>query len=816
MSKIVLFEIGEGDFQRGFAVIIRVCEDRNSYSAVITSETFPTFPPAPEIQEIYQNWQSTYCKLGHIQRITIPKVQITNFSSREDCNQAAKVLEMSLNNWLNQPSVRQLERQLLQKIGESEQVNFILQTQDPLIRRLPWHLWDFFQTCYPQAEIILSADYKPSSQNFQNQVKILALFGNSENINIQKDLETLTKLPNAKIDILQEPSKKELTNKLRSQAWDILFFAGHSCSQEGDKSGEIHINQKESLSLQNLQNTLRYAVKKGLKLAFFNSCDGLGLAKKLADLKIPYIVVMREPVPDTVAQHFLEYFLNAFANGESFYLSIHQARERLQEELEDEYPCASWLPVVFQNPAVPELSWPKYNQLRRRLILGLGIACFSLTFLIGNFQREINYLNRTSYGEQILVKPVTTLDKEKGVHEFWWRNYEKAAQYFQNSLNQQPNDPETLIYKNNALIGHKSYSVIVVTVPISINLNIAQEMLRGVAQAQDEINSQGGINGKFLKIKIADDQNDTNIAEKLAHKFVENPEILAVVGHNASNASLAAAPIYEQGKLVMITPTSFSIKLLETGKYIFRTVPEVFYFADALAEYIVIHQGYTKLSVCVDSQAEDNLSFSSQMEGRIINRYRGQIINISCDFSSDNFDPKQIINDALDKRVNGLILAPHVDRINRALEVAKVNKGRLKLFGSATLYTFQTLEVGKEAVNGLTVAIPWHPSAFPGNTFPENARKMWGGNVTWRTAFSYDAMKALIAGLRNSKQPQSREELRQALKRDDFLTYGATNVIRFRPSGDRKINDIPMVLVQVKPSKNSLTGYDFFVIDHTK
>ena len=102
-----------------------------------------------------------------------------------------------------------------------------------------------------------------------------------------------------------------------------------------------------------------------MKLAIFNSCDGLGLARNLADLRIPYTIVMREPIPDIVAQHFLEYFLTVFASGESLYTSVQQARVRLQEELESQYPCASWIPVIFQNPAAALLNYPQPRNFQK-------------------------------------------------------------------------------------------------------------------------------------------------------------------------------------------------------------------------------------------------------------------------------------------------------------------------------------------------------------------------------------------------------------------------------------------------------------------
>ncbi len=134
------------------------------------------------------------------------------------------------------------------------------------------------------------------------------------------------------------------------------IFAGHSSSRE---TGVIQLNSSTSLSLKRLRYALTNAIAQGLKLAIFNSCDGLGLAAQLADLHIPQVIVMREPVPNTVAQEFLQHFLTTFSNGHSLYASVRQARERLQG-LENEFPCATWLPVICQNPAEEPATWNEW------------------------------------------------------------------------------------------------------------------------------------------------------------------------------------------------------------------------------------------------------------------------------------------------------------------------------------------------------------------------------------------------------------------------------------------------------------------------
>lgn len=118
----------------------------------------------------------------------------------------------------------------------------------------------------------------------------------------------------------------------------------------------MFINAHESLTLGELKYGLRQAIGQGLQLAIFNSCDGLGLAEELEHLHLPQLIVMRELVPDPVAQEFLKQFLASFVQGDSLYLAARQARERLQG-LEGEFPCASWLPIIYQNSTDCPPTW---------------------------------------------------------------------------------------------------------------------------------------------------------------------------------------------------------------------------------------------------------------------------------------------------------------------------------------------------------------------------------------------------------------------------------------------------------------------------
>ena len=410
-----------------------------------------------------------------------------------------------------------------------------------------------------------------------------------------------------------------------------------------------------------------------------------------------------------------------------------------------------------------------------------------------------NLQNRLSLGEKILVSADTNPTKQAGVEALAKGDLTTAAAQFQSSLQKNPNDPEALIYLNNAKVPQGNGTKIAVAVPIGGNLNVAKEILRGVAQAQDEINKSGGINGKLMQVAIANDDNNPAIAKQIANGFVKDTSILAVVGHNSSDASLTAAPEYQNGKLVMISPTSDAKNLSGIGSYVFRTVPSIRFQADTLSRY-AIKTGRKNIAICVDSQSQSSQSLKDEFTSAISNG--GKVAPTNCDLSAPNFNAEAIISQAISQGADGLLLLPSVDRLNQALDVAQANQRRLSLFGSANMYTIQTLQ-GQAAVNGMVLAVAWHPNAFLGNPFAGNAVKLWGGQVNWRSATAYDAAEAIITGL---KQGNSRDGLQKALSTPGFSANGATGSVQFSQSGDR---NGAAILVQIKPGQSSNTGFDF-------
>ena len=813
MSKRVIFRIDQGDFEQGFPVTLTIKEN----GEVCAPEVRGRLAPAQKIIDSYNDWQQAYYCWGQNHRwwrrkIEVPEQINTNYSSahsEKNANNYAHQFEVALNEWLDRSDLGELREELLDTVNRNASVSFIVQTDNKELQRLPWELWRLLKNRYHQAEVGISSRSTPKKGALRSSVKILVILGSDEKIDIQTDWNILReKLPNDELVLLEKPRADEFREILISQPWDIIFFAGHSSTHADGNDARIWLNDQEYLSPQQLRASLKKAVINGLKLAIFNSCDGLGLARQLETLQIPHIIVMREPVHDEVAQKFLSGFLTSFAEGASLHEAVREARDQLRL-IENSSPNASWLPVIFQNPEEPPLFYPLEEpsselgeeppensetrpKIKKLAWCGVGaIALATLAFGISkiiNSGKDSTLSSGISLGEEILSQN-SSPEKQAGAKAFGNKNYPAAVANFKASLQKNPNDPEALIYLNNAKAANSKETLkIAVSVPIGINQPIAEEILRGVAEVQEEINRDFGIHGQPLQVVIGNDDNDSTSAQEVARKFVKDTAIFAVVGHNSSNASVAAAPIYQGGKLVMISPTSFANQLQEQP-YVFRMVPKITSFAAKLSKGLGKAIPNPKVAVCVDTDVSpDQESFRREFKS-VVSAYGGQPIDLNCNLADPSFNPSTVVEAIKKNNVNSLMVAPYVNNLPKVNEIFKAIREEqlpIKLFGSPTVYNDKTIERGGGAVEGLTLSVPYYPDAKEKESF----RELWKAELnTWRSPLAKDTTRAIATGLQQLlKEPQpTRQKLDNILRGLDFKVKGVTGEFKFNSdTGERE------------------------------
>ncbi|MGK7886844.1 MAG: CHAT domain-containing protein [Crocosphaera sp.] len=371
-----------------------------------------------------------------------------------NCWQSHQDLTRELNKWLNSDKgwskIGNWLKQYLQQ--SEEEIRVTIQTDNPLLKQLPWQEWDIFAKDYPQAEFAISPpEYEPpegwekikgypqvrilvilgSNSNETNQTDLISnnntvkikkyqkllnrvrqpikkiqfifrpilvtlgyetkkknqtdLISNNNTINIEQDKELWNRVREhgANIYILEQPRLLDLQRALvEKPGWNIIFYAGHSKTNEAGE-GVLFVNpdDENGVTINEVENEFIAAIKNGLQLAIFNSCDGLGIANKLAELRLPQSIVMKEPVDDQMAIDFLAHFLDSFSRNNPLFIAVNQARKYLEETYNnpEKYPGGHGLPVIVPNPAVPLPTWKGFlseAHLPLKWLIPILIAAF--------------------------------------------------------------------------------------------------------------------------------------------------------------------------------------------------------------------------------------------------------------------------------------------------------------------------------------------------------------------------------------------------------------------------------------------------------
>lgn len=97
-----------------------------------------------------------------------------------------------------------------------------------------------------------------------------------------------------------------------------------------------------------------------------------------------------------------------------------------------------------------------------------------------------------------------------------------------------------------------------------------QSVDKGVRMAVDEINAKGGLLGMKIELIVEDNQAKAEESANIARKFIEQDKVVAIIGPVISSNTLAAAPIAQQSKVPLLSPTATNPRVTQVGNYIFR------------------------------------------------------------------------------------------------------------------------------------------------------------------------------------------------------------------------------------------------------
>ncbi len=127
---------------------------------------------------------------------------------------------------------------------------------------------------------------------------------------------------------------------------------------------------------------------------------------------------------------------------------------------------------------------------------------------------------------------------------------------------------------------------------------------QAVTLLANQVNEAGGVlGGRSIEIIVEDDRGDPDEARRAAERLIEQG-VVAVIGGYNSDATEAAAEVYDEAGLLQITPSSTATRLTDKGyRHFFR----VCFLDDRqglfAADFIVNTLGYSRVALVHDGSS---------------------------------------------------------------------------------------------------------------------------------------------------------------------------------------------------------------------
>jgi branched-chain amino acid transport system substrate-binding protein len=147
-----------------------------------------------------------------------------------------------------------------------------------------------------------------------------------------------------------------------------------------------------------------------------------------------------------------------------------------------------------------------------------------------------------------------------------------------------------------------------------------QATVQGEKLAAEEINNNGGVLGRKIRLIIEDDQGKAEEAASVVTKLITRDNVLAVLGENSSNQSLAAAPICQAAKVPMISPSSTNPSVTKKGDYIFRVCFTDPYQGKAIAMFVRNNLQATTAAILRDNKNDYSVGLAEVIRKEFTSR----------------------------------------------------------------------------------------------------------------------------------------------------------------------------------------------------
>jgi branched-chain amino acid transport system substrate-binding protein len=313
-----------------------------------------------------------------------------------------------------------------------------------------------------------------------------------------------------------------------------------------------------------------------------------------------------------------------------------------------------------------------------------------------------------------------------------------------------------------------------------------EPLIEMVKLAADEINNEGGLLGRPVRLIILDNKS-TPIGSRLAAEQAVRAKVAGVIGAHWSSHSLAVAPVLQQAGIPMISPGSTNPKVTRIGNYVFRVcfvdsfqgaAMAKFAYADLRARSAVVLRNIDEeYSIKL---AEYFMNAFKRIGGKVLldGSYRGKAV----DFADVLKETAKLEPDA--------VYIPGYTRDSGLLIKQAVSIGVKATFLGGDAWD-EIHRYGGNAVDGSYHSAPWHPDVpFQKSIHLKKIyrQKYDLGIENMSAPLAYDAFMVLADAIKRAGTLDGKR-LRDVIAQTTGFK-GATGIISFDENGDPRDKEV--------------------------
>jgi ABC-type branched-subunit amino acid transport system substrate-binding protein len=393
----------------------------------------------------------------------------------------------------------------------------------------------------------------------------------------------------------------------------------------------------------------------------------------------------------------------------------------------------------------------------------------------------------------------------EGIEAFKNKDYEKSIKLFQAAIDGDITDPVPRIFLQNSLARQHSKALNLKPLKLAAVVSVdyygaaATDILKGVADAQEKFNQKRrDTQAPLMEIVIANDENEPEAAQEIAKKLIEDSSILGIVGHHASESTIAAQKIYETKRISLISPTSSSSNI--KGNQFFRTVGSTKKASEKYIGYMRKILNIDKISIFYNEKSEYSRNLTKNLNILFSQSLTGEKAMKVVDMSINFFNLEKEILSKPETKAALIISDVRTNSIAIAINKNNARNRKIQLFGAMSLSEDETLKNGGKYVEGMILMRPCLSSQ---SIYMKETAKRWNQQDTnWRTATSYDATQAFAKAISLSKSVTRESILRQLQSPTFFLTKEETSGFGLKwDLSDRSNSKREYCAVQIKDGR---------------